>query len=108
VVAVKATAAKAPTVEKVEEVDAVWAKLQSENHVPPLEFNGLSLPEPTKRQIDAWRAAKDAEEGERALWGDQYDAVHELFDDAPVHIWENFNVLYLRHMFGTDGEDLKG
>lgn len=98
----------APAVVNVEEVDEVWAKLQSENHVPPLKFKGLSLSEPTKNQIDAWRVAKDAEEGERALWGDQYDAVHELFDNLPVHVWENFNVLYLRHMFGTDGEDLKG
>ena len=95
--------------EKAEEpVDEIWAKLQTENHVPPLAFNGLTLHEPTKTQIDAWRAATTIEEGERALFGDQYDAVHELFDNLPVHIWENFNVLYLKHMFGTDGEDLKG
>jgi hypothetical protein len=97
--------------EKADEqaVDEVWAKLQTENHVPPLEFKGLTFLEPTKRQIDAWRNAKTVEEGERALWGDLYDAVHELFNDQPQHVWENFNVLYLKHMFGTAGEeDLKG
>lgn len=87
----------------------LWAKLQSENAVPPLEFMGLVLTEPTKRQIDSWRAASTLEEGERALFGDQYDAVHELFDDLPNHVWENFNALYLKHFFGTAGdEDLKG
>ncbi|ALF00552.1 tail assembly chaperone [Mycobacterium phage SlimJimmy] len=92
-----------------EEVDEVWAKLQTENHIPPLTFKGLTFNEPTKAQIDAWRAAKTVEEGERALFGDLYDAVHELFDPLPQHIWENFNVLYLKHMFGTSGDDaLKG
>ncbi|ALF00553.1 tail assembly chaperone [Mycobacterium phage SlimJimmy] len=88
-----------------EEVDEVWAKLQTENHIPPLTFKGLTFNEPTKAQIDAWRAAKTVEEGERALFGDLYDAVHELFDPLPQHIWENFNVLYLKHMFGTSGDD---
>jgi len=89
--------------------DSVWAKLQSENHIPPLEFQGISLKEPTKRQIDAWREAKTNEEGERALFADQYDAIHALFNDQPSHVWENFNTLYLKHMFGTTGdEDLKG
>ena len=93
---------------KATEVDSVWEKLQSENHVPPLEFKGLVFTEPTKRQIDNWRKATTVEEGERALFGDQYDAVHAVFDDEPQHVWENFNVLYLKHMFGTAGEgDLK-
>ncbi|QNJ56832.1 tail assembly chaperone [Mycobacterium phage Reindeer] len=101
---------KATNTEAVEEeVDEVWAKLQTENHIPPLKFKNLVFHEPTKAQIDAWRSAKTVEEGERALFGDLYDAVHELFDPLPQHIWENFNVLYLKHMFGTAGDDaLKG
>ncbi|MEC4857160.1 hypothetical protein R2325_16420 [Mycobacteroides chelonae] len=84
-------------------------KLQTENEVPDLVFKGLVLKEPTKSQIDKWRSATTVEEGERALFGDQYDAVHEVFDNEPQHVWENFNVLYLKHMFGTAGEeDLKG
>jgi hypothetical protein len=84
-------------------------KLQAENEVPDLVFKGLVLKEPTKNQIDKWRSATTVEEGERALFGDQYDAVHEVFDNEPQHVWENFNVLYLKHMFGTAGEeDLKG
>lgn len=102
-----AAASTKPAVKSDEVVDEVWAKLQSENHVPPLTFNGLTLVEPTKSQIDAWRVAKDVEEGERALFADQYDAIHELFDHLPVHVWENFNTLYLKHFFGSAGEDLK-
>ncbi|MBB5167204.1 hypothetical protein [Mycobacterium sp. AZCC_0083] len=92
----------------VDEVDEIWAKLQTENHVPPLVVKGITLLEPTKTQIDAWRAATTVEAGERALFGDQYDAVHELFDALPQHVWENFNVLYLKHMFGTTGEEQLG
>jgi hypothetical protein len=106
-----ATARSTKAVSEADElaVDEVWAKLQTENHVPPLEFKGLSLPEPTKSQIDRWRVAKDVEEGERALFGDQYDAVHKVFADEPQHVWGNFNDLYLKHMFGTTGdEELKG
>lgn len=88
-----------------EPVDEVWVKLQTENAIPPLKFKGLELPEPTKRQIEAWRAAKSVEEGERALFGDKYDAVHETFNDEPSHVWENFNILYLKHFFGTTGDE---
>lgn len=99
-----------PAVEAEEaEDDEVWAKLQTENYVPPLSFKGLTFVEPSKAQVDTWRSAKSIEEGERALFGDLYDAVHELFDPLPEHIWENFNVLYLKHFFGTAGDDaLKG
>lgn len=103
--AARSTKAATQESEAEEPVDELWAKLQTENHIPPLEFAGITLREPTKRQIDAWRNAKNVEEGERALFGEQYDAIHELFDDQPVHIWENFNVLYLKHMFGTTGDE---
>lgn len=97
----------APEVKTPEEIDEVWTKLQTENHVPPLTFKGITLTEPTKRQIDAWRSATSVEEGERALFGEEFDAIHALFNDLPVHVWENFNTLYLKHFFGGEGEDLK-
>lgn len=99
------TRSKATEAEADEPVDEVWAKLQTENHIPPLVVKGITLVEPTKTQIDAWRNAKTVEEGERALFGDQYDAVHELFDNEKQHVWANFNALYLNHMFGTTGDD---
>lgn len=95
--------------EVVEEpFDEVWAKLQTENAIPPLQFKGITLREPSKNQVDKWRSATSVEEGERALFGDNYDAIHAIFGDEPEHVWENFNIMYLKHMFGTAGdEDLK-
>ncbi|OHU64030.1 hypothetical protein BKG85_11410 [Mycobacteroides chelonae] len=90
-------------------VDSVWEKLQTENAIPSLEFQGLKFLEPTQAQVNEWRSASTIEAGERALFGDQYDAVHELFDPLPKHVWENFNTLYLKHFFGAPGDDgLKG
>jgi hypothetical protein len=84
--------------------DDIWAELVSDNAVPPLKVRGIVLPQPTKQQVDAWRVATSAEEGEKALFGDQYDAIHALFKEQPEYVWENFNVKYLKHMFGTAGE----
>lgn len=100
-----AAASKGEAVEKLD-ADDIWAELVAENHVPPLKVKGVVLPQPTKKQVDAWRLAKSAEEGERALFGDQYDAIHEIFRDQPEYIWENFNLRYLKHMFGT-GDDVE-
>lgn len=84
--------------------DDVWSKLISENAIPPLKVKGIVLRQPTKEQVDRWRQATNPEEGERALFGDQYDAIHAVFKNEPEYIWENFNVLYLKHMFGVSEE----
>lgn len=91
---------KPATPESLDE-DDIWADLVSENVVPPLKVKGIVLPQPTKEQVDRWRLATTAEEGERALFGDQYEAIHALFKSQPEYIWENFNVKYLKHMFGA-------
>jgi hypothetical protein len=88
--------------------DDVWAELISANVVPPLKVKGVVLPQPTKAQVDAWRLATTAEEGERALFGDQYDEIHAIFTDQPEYIWENFNLKYLSHMFGSGDEAQMG
>lgn len=88
--------------------DDVWSQLVSENAVPPLKIKGVVLPQPTKQQVDKWRVAANAEEGERALFGDQYDAIHAIFKEEPEYIWENFNILYLKHMFGAGDESQLG
>jgi hypothetical protein len=94
-------------VEGLEE-DDIWSDLVSENVVPPLKVKGVVLPQPTKEQVDKWRQATNAEEGERALFGDKYDAIHAIFKDEPEYIWENFNVKYLKHMFGAGEETQLG
>lgn len=86
------------------DADDVWAELVSENLVPPLKVKGIVLRQPTKEQVDKWRLSTTAEDGERALFGDQYEAIHDLFRSQPEYIWENFNLKYLKHMFGTGEE----
>ena len=88
--------------------DDLWSQLVGENVVPPMKVKGVVLPQPTKAQVDKWRLATNAEEGERALFGDQYDAIHEIFASQPEYVWENFNVLYLKHMFGAGDETQLG
>lgn len=86
------------------DADDIWSELVSTNAVPPMKIKGIILPQPTKAQVDAWRVATTAEEGEKALFGEQYEAIHSLFRDQPEYVWENFNVKYLAHMFGTGDE----
>jgi hypothetical protein len=91
------------------DADDIWEELVSSNVVPPLKVGGIVLPQPTTSQVEAWRASKSAEEGERALFGAQYDAVKAKFAEQPEYVWENFNVRYLQHMFGVgDDASLKG
>jgi hypothetical protein len=97
----------AEVVDSLEE-DDIWSDLVSENIVPPLKVKGVVLPQPTKKQVDQWRQATTPEDGERALFGDKYDAIHAIFKDEPEYVWENFNVKYLRHMFGAGDETQLG
>ena len=104
--ATKATSEPVVNVEGLDE-DDLWSELVSENAVPPMKVKGIVIPQPTKKQVDAWRVAQTAEDGERALFGDLYDEIHALFVDQPEYVWENFNVKYLKHMFGSvDDEQL--
>lgn len=102
------TAAKkttAPAVAPSFDEDDVWVTIESENYVPPMKVKGIVLHQPTARQVTEWRAATTIEGGEKALFGDQYANIHKVFDDEPVYKWENFNIAYLKHMFGTAGDD---
>lgn len=99
-------------VEPVElDADDYWEEITTENVVPPMKIKGIVLEQPTVERMEEWRAAGargDVEAGERALFGDQYQAIKDLFRKEPEYRWDNFNKAYLRHMFGVDGDDLKG
>lgn len=88
--------------------DDIWSDLVTENAVPPMKVKGIVLEQPTKEQVDKWRQATTPEEGERALFGDQYEAIHALFKPMPEYVWENFNIKYLKHMFGAGDETVLG
>lgn len=96
-------------VEPVElDSDDYWTELTTENVVPPMKIKGIVLEQPTVERMEKWRSAANIEEGERALFGEHYEAIKELFREQPNFVWENFNKKYLEHMFGVDGDDLKG
>ncbi len=91
------------------DADDIWEELTSENVVPPMKVKGVVLEQPTQKRVEQWRQAKTAEEGERALFGDKFDAIKAVFADEKEYVWENFNVRYLKHMFGVgDDASLKG
>jgi hypothetical protein len=96
-----------PAVPSELDPDDVWAELSTANAVPPLKVAGIVLQPPTREQIRDWEKAgiaRDAEAGERALFGDQYDAIQALFAGKPNYMWENFNRKYLSHFFGVEDD----
>lgn len=85
--------------------DDIWDELVSANVVPPLKVKGVVLTQPTQRRVEEWKqVGNDADAGERALFGDQYEAIKAVFADEPEYVWENFNIKYLQHMFGIGTE----
>ena len=91
------------------DADDIWEELVSENVVPPMKVRGIVLEQPTQKRVEQWRLAQTAEEGEKALFGDKYNAIKELFGDQPEYVWENFNIRYLKHFFGVgDDASLQG
>lgn len=91
------------------DADDIWEELTSENVVPPMKVKGVVLEQPTQKRVEQWRQANTAEEGERALFGDKFDAIKAVFADEKEYVWENFNIRYLKHMFGVgDDASLKG
>lgn len=98
---------KVETVEVELDSDDYWNEIVSENVVPPMKVKGIVLEQPTVERMEEWRAAANVEAGERALFGEQYDAIKGLFKGQLNYKWENFNRIYLKHMFGVEGDDLK-
>ena len=98
------------TYERVELNDAIdeslgendiWNDLISSNSVPAVTVKGIELRQPTKAQVEAWRASTDPVAGEIVLFGQEtYDKLQKLFDPLPQSAWTNFNEWYLDHMFG--------
>jgi len=101
------SSSKPATVEGLDD-DDLWSQLISDNAVPPMKVKGVVLHQPTKAQVDAWRQATTVEDGERALFGEAYEAIHAIFKDEPEYVWENFNIVYLKHMFGAGDENQLG
>lgn len=68
----------------------------------------LVLPQPTAKQVRAFRAATTEDEQFKALAGDAYSAVMDLFDDQPYDVWRAFTKDYYEHYFGNGAQELPG
>lgn len=86
-----------------------YADLCDEARIEPYVLTAdVVIPAPTRKQMRALAAAKNEEEADRALFGDAYDAVQELFDNESFKAWNSFVVEFREHMFGRGADDVEG
>lgn len=88
------------------DADDYWTELISENVVPPMKVKGIVLEQPTSEVVEKWQAGGMSDD--KLIFGDQYDEVEALFKDKPVYVKKNFFAAYMKHMFGIEGDSLKG
>lgn len=88
------------------DADDYWTELVTENAVPPMKVKGIVLEQPTSEVVDKWQAGGMVDD--KLIFGDQFEAIEALFKDQPVYVKRNFNAAYMKHMFGIEGDSLKG
>jgi hypothetical protein len=59
----------------------------------------------TKKQMAAFRLSDAGEDADRAFFGDNYDAISELYDDRPEQEWMAFVADVYQHFFGPGVDD---
>jgi hypothetical protein len=96
------TTRKLKAADKVEYED-LFSELIATVRVPePLTVTpGIVLGCPTKKQVaELQRPGVTEEEAQRSIFGDQYEAAMELFDNQPLFLWNKFMDRYNEHFFG--------
>lgn len=85
-------------------------ELQRETAVPdPYVLTEDIVIQPlSKAQFLALKKSETEEDGNRAMLGNSYDAVMELFEDKPFQLWTAFSSDLNRHMFGRGVDDVEG
>lgn len=68
----------------------------------------LTLPMPTTKQVRAFRNAVNEDDRLKALVGDHFSELEELFDEQPYDIWQAFLKDYYDHFFGQGSADVPG
>ncbi|MGW2666218.1 hypothetical protein ACWCW7_35145 [Nocardia tengchongensis] len=102
--AAKAAAAPAETIGRFYELQKEVSAPQ-----PYVLTSTISIGPLTRRQFVAMeRAVGDEAEQERILFGENYDAIIELFADQPYEVWREFTVEINRHLFGLSVEEAPG
>lgn len=89
-----------------ETVGTVFADLIASVRVPePLDVApGVTVSNPTKKQANELMKATTEEEAQRIIFGDSYEAAMEIFDPAPVQVWNAFMERYNEHFFGDKSQ----
>ncbi|MEV0357104.1 hypothetical protein AB0H71_13685 [Nocardia sp. NPDC050697] len=85
-------------------------ELQQEVDVPEpyVLTSKIKIPPPTRKQMVAFRAATNEADMERALFGDRYDDIAELFGDRPEQEYTAFANEVWKHFFGRGINDVEG
>jgi hypothetical protein len=81
----------------------LFAELIATVRVPkPLQVTAdIVLDCPTRGEVkELQRPNITEEEAQRLIFKDHYDAAMELFDDKPLHVWNEFMKRYNAHFFG--------
>lgn len=93
-------------VEETLEDDDYWTQLVTENVIPPMRVKGIVLRQPSAGAVEAWEASGQTDD--KLILGEQHDAIQELFKAEPLSAKKNFYRSYMKHMFGIEGDALKG
>ena len=106
----RARTAKLPVIDEKALVGRFY-DLQRETAVPEpyVLTEDITISPLTRAQFVALGDAGNDEEAQnRAMLGQQYDAVVALFQDAPQAVWNAFTVDLSKHMFGLGVEQAPG
>jgi hypothetical protein len=86
-----------------------FAELLEEVDTAPYQLTAdISIPIPTTDQLEELYAAKDKEGRERAMFGDQYDAIKALFKGVNYKAWSKFTDELNDHVFGKGVNEVPG
>lgn len=86
------------------------AKLRQEVDVPDaiLVTEDLEIPVPTRDQMVDYSSAETPDDRLRAIYGDHYDEIIDLFNGEPIHIWKAFHEHVLEQFFGKGADEVEG
>lgn len=100
--------------ERKTNTDVDYFDLTTEVDVPkPIRIKttqgeSLIIQPPTRRQMRAQRDAQTVDESDRALLGENYDALCAHFDDLPRQHWNDFIDKLTAHFFGPGAGETPG
>lgn len=82
--------------------DDLFAELIATVKVPPplVLTQDITLECPTKKEVAEIFEAQDETVAQKIIFKDDYEKAMELFDGAPVFVWNKFMERWNEHFFG--------